>query len=240
MKKISTIFYLALLLAVNANAQINFNQVKVEDWIGAGANEAMFVVDFDSDPIGVDSTFAWGIRFESDSISGDEILSMIAEADENFTFTMLGIFLDNIQYFTNGQNYTNPNSGWFSIVESVDGQNWEWNSGVSDNIANNQWFGIVAMNDVSWEAEINVPLLTSIKENDSMLEVNIYPNPSSEALNVSLSSPSQIIMTNLYGQVVYEGFSKSEKINLQNMASGTYLITIIQQSKKTTQKVIVE
>lgn len=240
MKKISTLLLFALLIASYSIAQINFNQVNVEDWVGNGPNEVLFIVDFDSDPFGVDSTFAWGIRFEEDSISGNEMLSLIAQADDNFTYEMLGIFLDNINYFTNNQNYTNPNSGWFSIVESNDGQNWEWNSGISDNIANGQWFGIVAMDDVSWEAEINVPLITSIEHINLTNTIEVYPNPATSQLTIKLLDPSQVILTDLYGHVMHQGFSDFERIDLENFNAGMYVLTVVNGNSTISRKVIVK
>lgn len=240
MKKTSTLLFVAVLTALCSMAQISFNEVNVEDWIGSGPNEAMFIVDFDSDPIGTDSAFAWGINFEGDSISGDAILSMIAEADENFTYTMNGNFLDNINYFTNNQNYTNPNSGWFSILESTDGITWNWNNGLSDNIANNQWFGIVVMNEETWEAEINVPLLTFIENENLVKSFEVYPNPASHQLNIKMSNPAQIMITDLNGQIVYETFSAFEKIDLSDFQAGMYLVTVVQANSISYEKIVVK
>ncbi len=240
MKKTSTFLFCAILIAINSMAQINFNEVNVENWIGNGPSEAIFIVDFDSDPIGVDSAFAWGINFEGDSISGDEILSLIAQSDVNFTYEMNSGFLDNISYFTNNQNYTNPNSGWFSILESSDGLIWNWNNGLTDNIASGQWFGIVVMDVETWEAEINVPLLTSVENTNMVNSFEVFPNPASHQLNIKLSNPAQIIMTDLTGQIVHKGFSEFEKIDLSSFATGMYVITVMHKNSVMFEKVIIK
>ena len=240
MKKNTTFLLFTLLIAISLKAQINFDDVAIENWIGSGPNEAMFIIDFDSDPIGTDSAFAWGINFEGDSISGDAILSMIAEADENLTYTMNGIFLDNINYFTNNQNYTNPNSGWFSILESNDGSVWNWNSGIADNIADGHWFGIVVMNTQTWEAEINVPLLTSTKQLSMISELEVFPNPASDQINIKTSVKGNIMITNLSGQIVYQGSSDFEEIDLSYFISGMYVLTLVTENSTVVEKILVK
>ena len=88
MKRFYTITFFAIVIAMQSMAQISFNEVYVEGWVGTGQNEAMFIVDFDSDPIGMDSTFAWGIQFDSDSINGTDILELIAQSNSYFTFIL--------------------------------------------------------------------------------------------------------------------------------------------------------
>ncbi len=230
---------MTIAITLQSMAQIGFNEVNVEGWVGTGQNEAMFVVDFDSDPVGMDSTFAWGINFEGDSINGEEILSLIAQSNSNFSYTLLGVFLNNIVYEKNGQAYTNPNSGWFSIIESANGENWEWNMGISDNIGNGQWYGMVAMNTETWEAEINVPILTNVHDLLVAETFNVYPNPANDQLNIKLSEPAKIIITNYTGQVVFENYSKAETIDVSYLDSGMYIITILQSNSTKSQKVII-
>ena len=240
MKKVYTIMFLAFASAMQSMSQVGFNEVNVESWVGTGQNEAMFIVDFDSDPVGIDSTFAWGIYFESDSINGDEILSLINQSNSDFSFTLAGGFLDNISYQKDGILFTNPNSGWFSIIESFDGENWEWNMGIQDNIGNDQWYGMVAMNTITYEAEINVPILTNIQERSVVEIFDVYPNPTKDQLNVKLLEPSRITIVNFAGQVIYESFSKTETIDVSNLYPGLYFITIAGSEFSQSQKVIIK
>lgn len=232
--------FMAVAFAGQSMGQIGFNEVYLEGWVGTGQNEAMLIIDFDSDPVGMDSTFAWGVNFESDSINGEEILFLIAQSNEDFTFTVAGSFLDNIVYQKNSQTYTNPNSGWFSILESFDGENWEWNMGIQDNIGNDQWYGMVAMNPITYEAEINVPILTNVLDFMNVTSVKVYPNPATDLLNIVLSESQKIIITNIAGQVVFEIISEGETIDVSSLEPGMYLITIVAENSTTTQKVIVK
>ena len=239
MKILSTIFLSLQMIALNSTAQITFEEVDCEAWIGAGSNETMFVVDFDSDSVGTDSTFAWGIRFESDSVSGMEIMDLIDQSDPDFSYTG-GTFLDNISYTANNQTYTNPNTGWFSIVESSDGEAWAWNTGIGDNVGNGQWFGIVVMDPDTWEAEINVPLLeTGVGELDAH-NVKIYPNPASEKLNIDTPGHAKILVMNTYGRVIYRTFGKKESLDLTNRTPGLYVVTVVYKDRTINKKILVQ
>jgi hypothetical protein len=221
---------------------IAFEEVGFETWYGNGENEVMFVVDFDSDPIGTDSAFAWGIRFEADSLSGQEILDLIAQSNSDFTFDAGGGFLNNINYTTNGQTFTNPNAGWFSSLEAMDGVSWAWNNGLSDNVGNGQWFGIVAMDPNTFEAVINVPLLFTDVKNHYVLDVKVYPNPASEKLHIHGAQEASVHLMNLSGQTVYSSSGKIESIDVTNLQPGLYVLTIYSgdQTTNNEEKIISE
>lgn len=240
MKRFYISVFFAIAIALHSMGQIGFDEVNVEGWVGTGQNEAMFILDFNSDPIGMDSAFAWGVQFENDSINGNEILSLIAQSNTDFTYTIGGGFLDNIIYEKNGQAYTNPNSGWFSIIESFDGETWEWNMGISDNIGSGQWYGMVSMNTVTFEAEINVPILTHVNNSTVSQHFDVYPNPASDVLNIKLTEPAKIILTRYNGQIVHEYYSERECIDISQLEPGMYNVTILQSNATRSQKVIIK
>jgi hypothetical protein len=200
----------------------------------------MFVVDFDSDPIGTDSAFAWGIRFETDSISGHEIMDLIAQSNSDFTFDAGGGFLTNIYYTTNGQTFANPNAGWFSILEAADGITWAWNNGLGDNVGNGQWLGIVAMDPDTWEAVINVPLLPTGVKNHYAPEVMVYPNPVAEKLHIDLDQEASLHLMNLSGQTVYSSSGKIESIDVTNLPPGLYILMILTDDQTASKKIMVK
>ncbi len=238
MKRVFTILTCALLLTINAIGQIGFNEVDIEGWVGNGSNEIMFVVDFDSDPIGADSAFAWGVKFSTDSINGTDILSLIAEEYENFTYDIGGIFLNNINYTTNNQMYTNPNAGWFSILESTDGENWVWNTGIMDNVGNGQWLGIVVMNTVSYEAEINVPLIPSGINNTLDQLVNMFPNPATDYVQVELPFQAEIELVDQTGKTLQRSFTNTKKFDISHLPSGLYVVKVTEGNSTVAKKLI--
>ena len=79
------------------------------------------------------------------------------------------------------------------------------------------------------EVEIKSP--NSIVENN--LEVNIYPNPSSNIFNLEFKSDSEteILVTNVLGEQVFFELTKSigefnTQIDLSNYSKGVYNLTI--------------
>lgn len=239
MKKISTLLLGIMALFLTAPAQISFDQVDLEAWCGSGDHEVMFVVDFDFDPVGTDSAFAWGIHFSGDSISGIEIMDLIALSDPDFSYSGSG-FLENISYVSNNQTYTNPNAGWFSIVESGDGGTWAWNSGTGDKVGNGQWFGIVAMDPDTWVAEINVPLLQTGMEKHYAQDVMVYPNPASERLYIELDQEAAVYLRTMSGQTVYSASGRIELIELTNILPGLYVLTMVTEDETTSKKIVVK
>lgn len=240
MKQKFTWLIASSLSVMSTYAQIGFEEVNVEDWVGSGAKQAMFVVDFGSSPIGSDSAFAWGVNFETDSINGAEILAMIDDANSDFSFTTSGGFLANIFYTSEGQTYSNPNEGWFSILESNDGEYWEWNLGIFDNIGDGQWYGIVAMNTLTYEAEINVPLLTYNNEPFSNSPILVYPNPATDKLMIDLSEEANILMMNWTGKVVFEDKSKILIIDISDFSPGLYVVKFVYNNNTYSRKIIIQ
>jgi hypothetical protein len=166
------------LISLKTQAQIPFSMVITENTYGSGSNQLMCIVDFDSDSIGTDSSFAWILQFDGDSLSGDSILYALASCDSNFSVDIVSGFLNNISYTKASQTYTNPNIGWFAIYESTDGQNWDWNGGLTDSVGNMEWIAFVVMDPNTFQADINVPMsCLGIQQKTVVEELPIYPNP---------------------------------------------------------------
>lgn len=76
----------------------------------------------------------------------------------------------------------------------------------------------------------------------SIGDLNIYPNPASDRLNVSISNnaslPSEYILTGPEGRMILSGILTQEdtKIDISNIATGVYLLHLIGQT--TTYKVV--
>ncbi|MCO5264509.1 MAG: choice-of-anchor J domain-containing protein [Lentimicrobium sp.] len=81
-------------------------------------------------------------------------------------------------------------------------------------------------------------------ENPAISNVNIYPNPSNNVVNIDLSSNiSQVVVYNYVGQVVFEqNVTKAEtlQLNVRNYESGAYLVKFVTRAGESfTKKVIV-
>ncbi|NCX95481.1 MAG: T9SS C-terminal target domain-containing protein [Chitinophagia bacterium] len=74
--------------------------------------------------------------------------------------------------------------------------------------------------------------------------VSIYPNPTSDVLNISLPEGSEnatIILTDITGKVVatQQATSLSQTLNLSGLAKGNYMLTIATATRKWVEKVMV-
>lgn len=89
---------------------------------------------------------------------------------------------------------------------------------------------------------------TSIKENSFGLNLNIFPNPSNNVLNISLNAASSedVILSiyNLQGEQVWLGSNRNgsglqEKIEVTNWSQGIYFIHVQQGKNKLVEKFVI-
>ena len=73
-------------------------------------------------------------------------------------------------------------------------------------------------------------------------DVKVSPNPSKGLFKVALNTESQIVVTNLFGQIVYANATANgiHVIDLTDQANGVYLVTVITENSEHIQKLIKE
>jgi Leucine-rich repeat (LRR) protein len=83
--------------------------------------------------------------------------------------------------------------------------------------------------------------------NENLIDVNIYPNPSSNIFNIELNSDSEteIIVTNVLGEQVYFESTKSigefnTQIDLSNYSKGVYNLTIKTNTETSNHRLILQ
>ena len=76
----------------------------------------------------------------------------------------------------------------------------------------------------------------SLKENSSELNINIYPNPAEDKINIELKNETKgnVVITNQLGQVVKEMNidGKELTIDVEDLTSGIYFINVSNQRMK--------
>ena len=91
--------------------------------------------------------------------------------------------------------------------------------------------------------------ILGIGDTDFSSNVNIYPNPASDFINIELNTEdivlSRITMYDLTGKVVFENKTNSElankiTINTENIKTGTYIIQMVNEKEIYNQKVIIK
>lgn len=68
----------------------------------------------------------------------------------------------------------------------------------------------------------------------------LYPNPTADVLNITSASASDIkySISTILGQQIEKGIKKDQKINVNHLEKGVYLIELIQDNKRVTKKFI--
>lgn len=141
----------------------------ISQWIGKGPNEAALIVDFGSG--NGDDVFSWGIRFDTDSISGQDILNAVSAADSNFKGDFETYVTDIIYKNNEGISPVDFSKYWLSYTSNSDYNNWSDNNGNATQIGDEQWFG-VRFSD-SWPAPHPDTAITAIISSEGIEDVII-------------------------------------------------------------------
>lgn len=88
---------------------------------------------------------------------------------------------------------------------------------------------------------VNSADVLSVKERN-FDGLTMYPNPTNGVLNISAKTPVDVNITNMLGDqvLVQQNVGKEDQIDVSNLTSGIYFVTIKQDSTSTTKKLIVE
>jgi len=75
-------------------------------------------------------------------------------------------------------------------------------------------------------------------------ELNIYPNPANDIINISLSNNQEKIqkiqISNVLGQVVFNSIDNEKSINVSNFNKGLYYVTVTTSDKVISKKITIE
>ena len=138
-------------------------------------------------------------------------------------------------------------SGWYPIPQQIFPSEVESNSSY-------QWYTnspsikyeLVNMNVDSLNNVISVDFLTTPTSAVTELPedaINVFPIPATYQLNIDATSANLATykMYNISGNLILENtFTKNTKVDLNNMAKGSYLLNIITEKGSITKKIIVE
>ena len=99
-------------------------------------------------------------------------------------------------------------------------------SGVMINDANVTTADIVVDNGVVHVLDkVLLPSITGLQDVE-LVEINVYPNPANNILNVE-NGEGEFFITNIHGQVVVGGNLNGQPIDVSNLDSGNYFIKLI-------------
>lgn len=97
-------------------------------------------------------------------------------------------------------------------------------------VVNEQYFWI---NVVQYAEPCNIGVNENLEN-----EISIYPNPAQEVLYIDNASNSSIYIYNLVGELVtsIENAEYSNAVNIEQLAAGTYIISVVKDNNVVTQK----
>lgn len=131
---------------------------------------------------------------------------------------------------------TSPNDSIVVMYRKDGAHQWE---SVDFSIKGNSNAGILTVENIKsgdyalgvWDEEH-----ASVKENSSELNINIYPNPAEDKINIELKKETKgnVVITNQLGQVVKEMNidGKELTIDIEDLTSGIYFINVSNQRMK--------
>src|SRR5699024_10938600 len=173
-------------------------------------------------------TFAWGLKFEEETISAKEALETLADFDEDLSFTFEeGNQILTVEYKELEKTMTAEES-WKSFIGNNMSDYVLAENGILEMIADQEMFGI------SFGGEkVRRPYIPTLVENPDMgvdqfektAEVKIWPNPTADVLHITSTAEIQKVQIfDLQGRKVLEGNQK--ELNVENLSSGNYLLQI--------------
>ena len=213
-------------------------------WIGEGDNEAIFAVNF-AEP--EDVCFAWGYRFDGESVTIKEMMEAIAAVDLRFAFddepsswggmmlTNLTFNYNEVHYELNGYNAmynVNGVQSWFTFDEQtvVDGDFVKWGDyTIGTEIA--PWVYV-------WETPVQPVSVYNTVEEIEVATLSIYPNPATERLFINATNLQCVEIYDAVGHNVLK--TTESDIDLRCLESGVYFVIVRSDSASKTTKLIVK
>ena len=215
-------------------------------WIGEGENEAIFAVNF-ADP--EDVCFAWGYKFDGESVTIKEMMEAIAEVDLRFAFndepsswggymlTDLTFNYNEVHYELSGYNAmynVNGVQSWYTFDEQtvINGDFVKWGDyTIGTEIA--AWTYV-------WETPVQpVTAYDAVGEVDAF-EMSVYPNPATDFIMVNVETQN-FVSVQIYDVMGRNVLTTTETaIDLRSMEAGVYFVTVRSANSAKTTKLIVK
>ena len=215
-------------------------------WIGEGENEAVFAVNF-ADP--EDVCFAWGYKFDGESVTIKEMMEAIAEVDLRFAFndepsswggymlTDLTFNYNEVHYELSGYNAmynVNGVQSWYTFDEQtvINGDFVKWGDyTIGTEIA--AWTYV-------WETPVQpVTAYDAVGEVEAF-EMSVYPNPATDFIMVNVETQN-FVSVQIYDVMGRNVLTTTETaIDLRSMEAGVYFVTVRSANSAKTTKLIVK
>ena len=226
-------------------ARIDFSEILY--WVGEGENEVVLAVNW-NDP---NKCFAWGYRFNEESVTVETVMDAIAEADGRFSYDGDNGWLNDIKYVDeeyelglSGMYFmynVNGMGAWYGYNEQtvVNGDFIKWgDESCGTEIA--QWTYV-------WTQTVEpVSVYDAVNENVANT-LSIYPNPAVNETFVSIENAglNEVMVYDIQGrlisnQSVMANEGEQMRLSTETLTSGVYFVTVRNESAVRTAKLVVK
>lgn len=256
---ITSLFLMGVMLNVLAQSpdlslrNVKSNDITFDDiqyWVGSGSNRCIMIVNWCEPQI----AFAWGYRFESDSLLVSQLLDDIAQDDPRFAYVDGGGYITEITY--QDSTYTLALKGGYWMYNINEGAV----NGISTQYVHPDdmvEFGdeSCGQSDTEWVYVWDIPItpvtnptvdpnaITSIDMRDK--DVILYPNPAKDFIYCDFNAWNERIrltLLDIQGKTLYsQTVDGAEvcKLSLLYFPNGMYFLHLESNTYRQTKKIII-
>lgn len=210
-----------------------FQTSQITNWIGTGTNQSLVVVDFGTQTNGSENSYVFGIKYNG-TISAEEALELIQTETTYFNFTSVNNQIETLNLGLNS-GVASASNPW-KIYEGTNLSDWQTKANLSQvNLTNNHWLGLSFSARRPFTPQEASETLSN--QNEQKFEFKIYPNPTSDYVNILIEDEVKIVTVfNMQGKEILK--TNSNRVDVSNLTSGVYMIEVITNSGKAISKVI--
>lgn len=207
-------------------------------WIGEGENEAVFCVNWNEPNVAL----AWGYRFSGESVTVENVMDAIAEADGRFSYEGAGGMVNEITFDEYDTHYALAGMWWLYNINgymALYGYN-------EQTVVNGDFikFGDescateIAQWTYVWTTPVQPVTIWNAVEEVEASALSVYPNPASEVLYVNAENVISVEIYDILGHNVLT--STESYIELRGLEAGIYFVKVRSDNAMKTTKLVVK
>ena len=207
-------------------------------WIGEGENEAVFCVNWNEPNVAL----AWGYRFSGESVTVENVMDAIAEADGRFSYEGAGGMVNEITFDEYDTHYALAGMWWLYNINGY----MAWYGYNEQTVVNGDFikFGDescateIAQWTYVWTTPVQPVTIWNAVEEVEASALSVYPNPASEVLYVNAENVISVEIYDILGHNVLT--STESYIELRGLEAGIYFVKVRSDNAMKTTKLVVK
>lgn len=207
-------------------------------WIGEGENEAVFCVNWNEPNVAL----AWGYRFSGESVTVENVMDAIAEADGRFSYEGAGGMVNEITFDEYDTHYALVGMWWLYNINGY----MAWYGYNEQTVVNGDFikFGDescateIAQWTYVWTTPVQPVTIWNAVEEVEASALSVYPNPASEVLYVNAENVISVEIYDILGHNVLT--STESYIELRGLEAGIYFVKVRSDNAMKTTKLVVK